>query len=233
MTEKTCERSWLLNGIQLAKYHCFRNSSFTFLSQSYLPGIYINSLSESTTNRNIVILQKNKKIPAERDKCYSTFFVFNYSLGFICGFNTALKSTDVHSVGRGEPANNPKSMGAHAEGTKWPRWICLVGRVLVLCQMEPCQHKASSVRVCNQKPPIRSTCDWLDVLKSVQSNTYIQAISGSLNIGQMLGPALRGSSVLHCQLSHTLPSSCFQITSSCDSARNGHHALNCKFMSRL
>lgn len=90
-----------------------------------------------------------------------------------------------------------------------------MGRVLVLCQMEPCQHKASSVRVCNQKPPIRSTCDRLDVLKTsehaIKYIQYIEAISGSLNIGQMLGPALRGSSVLRChrQLSHTLPSSRF------------------------
>lgn len=39
-------------------------------------------------------------------------------------------------------------------------------RVLVLCQIEPYQHKASSVHACNQKLPIRSTCDWLDVLKT-------------------------------------------------------------------
>lgn len=44
--------------------------------------------------------------------------------------------------------------------------MCLMGCVLVLCEMEACQHKASSVNMYHQMPPIRSECDSLDALKT-------------------------------------------------------------------
>lgn len=44
--------------------------------------------------------------------------------------------------------------------------MCLMGCVLVLWEMEPRQHKASSVNMYHQMPPIRSKCDWLDALKT-------------------------------------------------------------------
>lgn len=93
-------------------------------------------------------------------------FGFHYNWSFICWFNTAVKGTDERPAGQGKSANNDKSMGAHTRGTKWPRCMCLMGCVLVLCQMEPCQHKGSSVNMYHQMPPIRSKCDWLDALKT-------------------------------------------------------------------
>lgn len=39
-------------------------------------------------------------------------------MSFIRGFITALKGSDGHAAGQGEPANNQESMDARAEGTQ-------------------------------------------------------------------------------------------------------------------
>lgn len=71
-------------------------------------------------------------------------FGFHYNWSFVCWFNAAVKGTDERPVGQGKSANNDKSMGAHTQGTKWPRCMRLMGCGAMSAQSFVCEYVPSN-----------------------------------------------------------------------------------------
>lgn len=142
---------------------------------------------------------------------FFNFFWFHCNLGFICWFSAALKGTDEHPAGRGESANNHKSMGAtpreHSDpdgSALWDVFLCSVKWSHVNTKLRLCMRAIKSLQF---DPHGTGRMCWTH--QGVQSNIYrghfwiFKHQPDATNVNAF-GTEREPSSVLHChrQLSY-------------------------------